>query len=152
MPNQDFKIFADFHQFYLMDGEVEPHLPENVTEEDCRYRIKVAPHILVVYTARNLEVPVRIEFHVAEPSTNLAEWDHVVECSFEVPSGCVIIAGCTDYLPDCARMHVTHGAYRARVQYGGLSTVSENGLEGSDHYHILLWPAPTTELQILKLA
>ncbi len=150
MPSHDYKIFADYHQFYLMDDEVQPLIPEDVTDEDCRRRIKVAPHIMVVYPVRNTEVPVTIEVHDAEPSTDLAAWDHVAECSLEVPSGRIVIAGCTDYLPDCARLQVAPGIYRARVQYGALGALSEDGLDGDDHYRISLWPAPAAELKIIK--
>ncbi len=150
MASYDYKIFADYHQFYLMDDEVQPLIPEDVTGEDCRLRIKVAPHIMVVYPARNMEVPVTIEVHDAEPSTDLAAWDHVAECSLEVPSGRIVIAGCTDYLPDCARLLVVPGTYRAQVQYGGLGSLSEDGLAGDDHYRISLWPAPYKEVQIIK--
>ena len=30
--------------------------------------------------------------------------------------------------------------YRARIYYGGLNSLSEDGLEGDDHYRVVLWP------------
>lgn len=150
MPSHEYNLFADYHQFYLLDDEVQPRIPEDVTTEDCRLRIKVAPYILVVYTARNMEVPVTIETCDVEPSTDMSAWDHVAECSLEIPSGRIVIAGCTDYLPDCARLQVAPGSYRARVQFGALGTLSADGLNGDDHYRISLWPAPAEALQIVK--
>lgn len=40
MPSYDYKIFADYHQFYLMDDAVQPLIPEDVTDEDCQRRVK----------------------------------------------------------------------------------------------------------------
>jgi hypothetical protein len=146
----EFKIFADYHQFYLMDDDIQPPIPADVTNEDCRRRIKVAPHIVVVYPVRNMTVPVAIEVLNAEPNLDLAAWDHVAECSLDIPSGRIVIAGCTDYLPECSRVTIKPGAYRARVLCGGLDTLSKNGLEGDDHYEVLLWPAPPRDLEVLK--
>jgi len=42
-----------------------------------------------------------------------------------VPSGRIIIAGCTDYLPDAARITVQPGTYKVRIYYGALDSVDE---------------------------
>jgi hypothetical protein len=41
------------------------------------------------------------------------------------------------------------GTYRVRAYFGGLDTVSADGLEGDDHYRVVLWPAPAQEPVIL---
>ena len=150
MKRHDFKIMADYYQFYLADNEVEPEIPEDGTDEDVQARLKVAPHIMVVYPVRNMPVPVAVEFHDSEPITDAAVWDHIAECSLEVPSGRIVIAGCTDYLPDCARLGTVPGTYRARVHYGALGKLSADGLDGDDHYLITFWPAPASELRVTK--
>ena len=51
-----------------------------------------------------------VEVHEAEPSVELAEWDHVTECGIDVPTGRVVVAGCTDYFPDAVRSEVVRAA------------------------------------------
>ena len=84
-----------------------------------------------------MNVPFVVEISDIEPDTDLSAWDHVNECTVEVPSGRVVIAGCTDYFPDAACIELAPGSYRARIYYGGLSSLSEDGLLGDDHYKLV---------------
>lgn len=147
---QRFNLFADYHTFYFMDDDVQPEIPSKVTDEDVRRRIKVAPHIVVVYSERSATVPVEFEVHDAEPVHDLSEWDHVTECSIDVPSGRLAILGCTDYLPDAARIRLQPGCYRVRVLHAGLGTLSETGLDGDDRYRVVLWPGSPQNVRVLK--
>ncbi|MDW4736332.1 hypothetical protein NQ293_26040, partial [Escherichia coli] len=52
--------------------------------------------------------------------------------------------------PDAARIDVAPGTYRVRVSYGGLDTLSEDGLEGDDRYRLQLWPAPPIAVRVVK--
>ena len=97
-----------------------------------------------------MTVPVVVEVHDSEPSHDLAEWDHVTECSIDVPSGRLAILGCTDYLPDAARIQIPAGCYRVRVLHGGLGTLSEDGLEGDDHYKVVLWRGSPQDVTVVK--
>jgi hypothetical protein len=90
------------------------------------------------------------ELLAQEPEQDFEAWDQVTECSIEVPSGRLVIAGCTDYFPDAARIEVAAGTYRVRVSYGGLDTLSEDGLDGDDHYRVQLWMASKIEPRVLK--
>ncbi|MFA4914997.1 MAG: hypothetical protein WC590_15290, partial [Burkholderiaceae bacterium] len=45
---------------------------------------------------------------------------------------------------------VAPGTYRVRVYCGGFDTLSEDRLDGDDHYRVLLWPAPPDDVQVLK--
>ena len=58
--------------------------------------------------------------------------------------------GSTDYYPDAARIPVTPGMYVVRVYYGGLDTIRDLGLEGDDHYRVVLWPGPARPVTVLK--
>lgn len=58
--------------------------------------LAVAPGVIGVGTVRNMDVPVELEVLYSQPDDNLEEWDHVTEASLDVPSGRIIIAGCTD--------------------------------------------------------
>jgi len=48
------------------------------------------------------------------------------------------------------RIPVPPAVYRVRVSYGGLDTLSDDGLEGDDHYRLQLWPATSIAISVLK--
>jgi hypothetical protein len=97
-----------------------------------------------------MTVPVDVEVRESAPEHMLSSWDHVVECSMDVTSGRIVIAGCTDYFPDAARVAVQPGHYRVRVFYGKLDALSEDGLDGEDNYTVVLWPGQPIEPVVLK--
>ena len=101
-------------------------------------------------TVRNMSVPVALTIHADEPEDDFHEWDLVNECSFTVRSGRIAILGCTDALPEAARISLAPGPYRLRVSYSGLDSLSEDGLDGDDFYRLQLWPAPLAGLRTLK--
>ena len=144
-----YQIFADYFQFYLWDADERPNAPEDYDDEDIRRRIKTVPFVVVIQPVRNMEVPVEIELAPAPPPLALDHWDHVAEASIELPSGRLEIHKCTggsiDTLP------VTPGSYRVRACFAGVGTLSEDGLDGDDRYHITLWQAPPAPAEVLKL-
>jgi hypothetical protein len=150
MQQHKFELFADYFQFYLQDEKAKGDLSESWTEEATKRLLAIAPETIGVGTVRNMTVPVCVEIQETEPTEDFNKWDHVVECSLNIPTGKIVVAGCTDYFPDAARIIVQAGCYRARIFYGGLDTLSENGLEGDDLYKIVLWPAPVSDVKILK--
>lgn len=151
MSQQTFEISADYFMIHLCDDELQPNLPEDVTDAEIKRRLRVEPHILVIHTARNMTVPVIVEVHAGEPPLDLAAWDHVTEGSLEAPSSRLMLGGTTDYAPDCPRIILpAAGTYRIRVLHSGLDTLRDNDLDGDDRYHFSIWPAPFTEWRILK--
>lgn len=73
------------------------------------------------------------------------------ECDLEVSSGNVAITGCTEYFPEAKRIELKNGIYRARIYYGNLDKLSEDGLDGEDFYEIHLWRTDKKqELKIIK--
>ena len=143
-----YSVFADYHQFYLWDHGVSPDAPTNYTEENTTRRIKAAPFVVVIQPERNMDVPVEIEVTDAPPDLDLDAWDHVAEASLDVPSGRLELHECTGGLIDV--LTVEAGTYRIRAYYGGLTTLSQDGLDGDDHYRIVLWPAPSADTVVLK--
>ncbi len=143
-----YQIFADYFQFYLWDADERPNAPEDYDGEDIRSRIKAAPFVVVIQPIRNREVPVEIELPPAPPLLVLDDWDHVVEASIDLPSGRLEIHECTGGSIDI--LSVTPGSYRVRACFAGLGTLSEDGLDGDDHYHITLWPASPAPVDVLK--
>ena len=136
----DGELFADYHQVYLCDAVDPPRLPDEWPDHRLRQRVNLADRALVVSTARNMDVPLQVELHVARPTPELALADHAVECSLRVPSGKLVIAGLTDDIKTAARIAVPAGDLRALVLFAGLGTLSEDGLAGDDRYTVHLWP------------
>jgi hypothetical protein len=145
-----FDLFADYHQFYLRDEPVDGNLGDSWTPEATERLLAITDGTIGIGTVRNVSVPVDIEVLDAEPTDLFDVWDQVNECSIDVKSGRIVVAGCTDYFPDAARIQVTPGRYRARIYYGKLDALSEDGLEGEDHYRVVLWPGDPTPPVVVK--
>jgi hypothetical protein len=143
-------LFADYHQFYIKDEAAQGDLSDCWDAAASARLLALAPGTIGVGTVRDVEVPVTIEIYDREPDADVAAWDHVVEAGLSVASGPLVVAGCTDYLPDAKRIPLAPGNYRVRISYGGLETVSEDGLEAADRYRLQLWPAPAAEPRIVK--
>lgn len=150
LNEESFEIFADYFQFYLQDELAEPYGGEAWTDEAFDRRLAIAPGAIVVGTVRNMMVPVSIEIHDSEPESESDLWDHIVECSIQVTSGKLVVAGCTEYFPEARRIELDLGCYRARVLYGALDSVDGTGLEGDDRYRLQLWNAVHQDVAIAK--
>jgi hypothetical protein len=141
MTTHAFTLFADYFQFYLQDEKAHGDLSEAWTPQAVERLLALAPGVIGVGTARNMDVPVEVDILETEPRDDRGGWDRVNDCTIDVPSGRLVVAGCTDYFPDAARIEIAPGSYNARIYYGGLSTVSADALEGDDRYRIVLWPS-----------
>lgn len=151
MTASHYEIFADYHQFYLQDddqsfGDLSAAWTEEVTER----LLAVAPHVIGVGTARNMTVPVSVFVHGTHPQIKEEEWDHITTASVKIDTGRIVVAGCTDYFPAAARIDVQPGLYEAIVCYGKLESLSADGLEGEDSYHVHLFPGREISPAILK--
>lgn len=150
MQQFEYSLFADYFQFYLQDESAKGDLSDSWSDDAVERLLATAPGVVGVGTVRNMHVPVVVEVHSAEPISDFISWDHVAECSFEVASGRIVIAGCTDYFPEAMRIDVEPSIYRARISYGALNSLSEDGLDGNDHYRVQLWQAPFITARVLK--
>lgn len=146
-----FELSADYFQFYLQDEQSSGDLSNSWTEQAMFDMLAVGLGVIRVRTVRNMAVPVEVEVLDFQPNDNFDGWDHIVEASLEVTSGRIIIAGCTDYLPDAASITVAPGIYRVRLFCGALNSVDELGVNGNDHYRVVLWlSADRSEPKVLK--
>jgi hypothetical protein len=143
-----YSIFADYHQFYLWDQDVSPNAPTDYTDIDIERRIKAAPNVIVIQPERNMDVPVTLEVLATEPDPDFDQWDHIAEASLELPSGHLEIHECTGGSID--RIDLSPGTYRVRAYFGALNELSKDGLEGDDHYRLVLWPAAFAPVSVLK--
>jgi hypothetical protein len=150
MASYKFTLFADYHQFYLQDEGADGDLSDSWSEQAVKDLFALAPGTIGVGTVRNMDVPVEVEVHDSEPTYNANEWDHITECGIDVPSGKIVVAGCTDFFPNAARVNVRPGSYRARIYYGNLDDLSEDGLDGDDHYKVMLWESGDQSSRVIK--
>ena len=148
MVRHSFTVFADYHQFYVWDAGVGMTAPEDYTSQDVERMVKVVENVVVIQPVRNLGVPVELEVHLSDPGCDLALWDHVVECALALPTGRLQVHECTG--GPVLDLPVERGIYEARLLFAGLSTLSADGLDGSDHYRIELWPGSKRELSVVK--
>lgn len=146
----EYELFADYFQFYLQDEEASRDEIPNWAPEAVDRMLEVTPGVVVVGTVRNMNVPVVVEVHDSPPADDLSAWDQVNECSLDVPSGRIVIAGCTDDFSEAARVEVAAGSYRARIYYGKLADVSADQLTGNDNYKVVLWKDAPGPVQVLK--
>jgi hypothetical protein len=136
------ELFADYFQFYILDEKVELDLGDNWTNEAVNKLLVSTNGVIAIGTVRNMTVPVTVKTFDSEPlflsdSENLI--GKINECDLEITSGKIVIMGCTDYFPDAKRMELENGIYRARIYYGNLDKISEDGLDGDDFYEVHLW-------------
>ncbi len=83
ISNHEFKIFADYHQFYLEDKN-SPHETGSIwTQETVERMLATEKGLVAVGTARNMTVPVTIEIHESEPILETGNFSRVNECSLE---------------------------------------------------------------------
>lgn len=148
MPRHLLNVFADYHQFYVWDAGTNPSAPEDYTDEDVQRMVKVAPNVVVVQPVRNMEVPVELEVHAADPGVDPTQWDHIAECTLHLPTGNMQVHECTGGA--VLNLSVSSGTYVVRVLFAGLDTLSDDGLDGADRYRIDLWPGAARDLTITK--
>ena len=113
MSLHQLQVFADYHQFYVWDAGVGPSAPDDYSDADIRRLVKVAPNIVVVQPVRNMTVPVDVKVHASEPGLDEGPWDHIVECSLDLPTGRLQIHECTG--PDRLSLRIAPGTYAIRV-------------------------------------
>ncbi len=143
-------VWAEYHQFYLLDEEVGPRIPEDVSDDELDLRLVARPHLVVVVTFQPNRVAVAVEAVDDEPPLDLSAWDHVAECDLELPSGRLAVDQCASGV--AARLSVTPGSYRVRVCLGdirGWEDVPE-GEDAPERYQVSLWPGSYGPLVVRK--
>ncbi|MBN2375205.1 MAG: hypothetical protein JXD22_02300 [Sedimentisphaerales bacterium] len=63
MKQYSFKIFADYHQFYLQDDDQNKgDLSEAWSQEAVDRLLAIAPNVVGIATIRNIDVSVSVNF------------------------------------------------------------------------------------------
>ena len=113
-----FQLSAEFNQFYLQDEASEGEATWSIEEE--LNNVALDAGLIAVGTECDRVVPVEIHISASEPLLDVEAWDHIVECTIDVPSGHLVVCGCVDDFPTAARIELDPGKYRARICYGNL--------------------------------
>lgn len=144
------RLYAEYHQFYLLDEAVGPSIPTDVTDGELISRLMVRPHLVVVLTFQPNLVGVAVEAASAEPPLDLGVWDHVAECDLELPSGRLAVDQCVGTV--AARLSVPPGSYRVRVCLGGIRDWADtpDGEDAPERYQVSLWPGSSGPLVVRK--
>jgi hypothetical protein len=152
----ELKLFADYYQIHLFDDGSVTNLGDAWTHEAVLDNLAVATDAIAVGTTVNVFVAVTLEVLEAEPEDDSAEFDHVVEGSLQIPSGRLVVMGCTDYEPQAARFGVAAGPIRARVARSNLAEAERLGIDSADdpatmeRLRLQVWPAPLGNRVVIK--
>ena len=148
--NRTFNIFADYFQFVLMDESSEDDFGAVWTDEALERMLAVGETSVCPGTLRNVDVPVEIRISESEPAIDLTAYDHAASASLKVPSGRLVVMGCTDYLPDAARIEVSPGTYQLLYLATGTDTITYESDPADDRYIVCLWPGVARDPTLLK--
>jgi hypothetical protein len=153
MKRYYFNVFSDYFAIDILDEGFVPQ-KDIWDEESLKQRISTEQGRITISTARNMSSSLLLEVFETKASDvknylNLESWDHVAECSIEVPSGKIVVLG-NDYFPDAPRINLLPSIYHASIYFGGLSTISEDGLFGNDVYWLVLQPGKVIKPGVIK--
>ena len=149
-----YDVFADYFHFSLEDDGIKPPVGIVWQRQAIEDMLLVGDDYLLVGTVRNMDVPVTIEVVDTDPQPNYLDTlragaDHVTECSLNIQSGKLVILG-NEYYPDAPRIPVAPNTYEVRVFYFNLDKISDDGLDGEDTYHVVLFPGHPIAPRVLK--
>lgn len=148
---RELSVFADYNVFFLLAEPTQlPSAKDRWIDEVLAHMIAVRPGAICIGTARRTDVPVTVEIRTTEPESDLANWDHVTEASIDTPTGALQVVGGSDNTSNAPRLTVSPASYRVRVYAPGFNTISADGLDGDDRYHLVLWPGTAQPPRVLK--
>lgn len=144
-------LFTDYRQFWLHDADADLDQTERLwTEQTTKDMLAVGSGIVCVGTVRNWYAPVTIDISDTEPMEPPDAWDHITECSLDVPSGRLVIYDrIADWETPRETVAVPPGTYRVRVHCGALER-QHTPLEGDDYYMVALWPGSSIPPRVIK--
>jgi hypothetical protein len=148
--SRQFDVFADYFQFYVCDASFKTDTGLLWDDASTFRMLALGSDLIAVGTARNMDVPVEIEVLDAPPTLDLDSWDQAIDCGVSIPSGKLIVFGCTENPDDSERLRIASGDYAARISYANLADLSDDGLEGNDKYRVQLWRGAIPPVTVLK--
>lgn len=132
-------LFTDFNQFIVFDADADwDDLDERWTDDALEDMYAVGPGYVGVGTARAFRAPVTVRLEgesLEEPSMKP---DRTVTLPLAIPSGTLVVSGVTDGGASGGEISVSPGDYDLTIDYVGLDTVDEQGVNGDDRYILTL--------------
>jgi len=150
MEFRKFRLYADYFQFVLMDENCEDDLAAIWTEAALDRMLALGATSASVGTLRNVDVDVELHVLQSEPNVPICGVDHAAIGSFSIPSGRLVVLGCTDYKPKAARVTIQSGTYHILTTATGVDTIKYESDPADDLYSVYLWPGGPTEPRLLK--
>lgn len=145
-----FNLFADYFQFVVQDEESDDDFATIWTKDALAAQTAFGKSAICPGTMRNVEVPVEIILSDEDPLISLDDVDHAVEGSIALPSGRVVVMGCTQYFPDAPRFKIEPGTYRALAVMVGIQSIQNEWDPADDKYTVYLWPGSARHPKLLK--
>jgi len=143
-------IDGNYHQFYLEDGEYPKETDSDFwTEEAFKRHLAICNGCIGFGSMTSLDLNVTVDLFNARPDLNLDQYDHIVEASISVSSGCLVVCGCVDYRPEAKHICVANGEYRVRYCIQDIHTV-KNEFDGKEKYFVWVWPEKRTSVEVIK--
>jgi hypothetical protein len=152
----ELRLLADYHQLHVFDEGSTTDLGLYWTDRAWVDALAAGDDAAAVGCVVNVFVRVDVEILNAPAVDDAADFDHVVEASIQVPSGRLVVMGCTDYQPDAARFAVAPGSVRLRVSRSNLDVAAQLDIDSDkspatmERVRIQIWPAPSAPLAVLK--
>ncbi len=145
---EKFKLDADHQQIAFRDKDADPAtvVGDNEFASLSEDRLACCSAEFIIQTGREGIVPIEVEVTESAPISNDGEWDHIAECSLRLSKGNLDLQSTTS----SDGLKLKPGDYRARIFYGGLTTIDEAGLKGKDHYRVVFWPAKASKKEVIK--
>ena len=150
MADLTYKLFADYFQFLLMDEHCEDDFSAVWSEAALDRMLALGPTSASIRTLRNADVSVGLHIFDVEPSLDIDHVDHAALGSFSIPSGQIVIMGCTDFKPTAARFAIPPGSYHVMTAVTGVETIEYELEPAEDRYFVYLWPGAPIEPRLLK--
>lgn len=150
VPVHRFTVFADYFQFVLMDEGSQDDFSVIWTEDALGRMLAVGHSAICPGTLRNVDVSVEVEVLDRSPEIDLSAWDNAVEASINIPSGRLVVMGCTGYLPDAPRISLKPGTFQLLSVAGGIDTIQSEWEPAEDLYRVYLWPGTAREPRLIK--
>lgn len=152
----ELRLFADYFQIHVLDEGSHAVLDQVWNDRTLSDRIVALRDILGIRTEVNVDVNVNVVWSANPPRLDVEGFDHVAEASIEIPSGRMVVMGCSDYFPDAPRLEVTPGWVRIRVQKSNLTNAvaadidSDQSVETIERIRIDVWPAAPSGIDVVK--
>jgi hypothetical protein len=150
-------VFADNFQFYLQDQVDDCDYPEDWNDSLLTRLFACGEKVVGIGTVRDLDCEITLEVFAnpmdekqQQDEPDLSDYDHVAQCNIEIPSGKLMIGGCTTDYEETTKLDLAPGHYGVRIFWSNLDKTDTLGFEGDDQYMIQLFPETYFDEVIFK--